>query len=462
MRGIVSYGAYVPCHRLSRDRIGEALGGNGGRGERAVASYDEDTTSMGVEAARRARAGSAPPGLVAFATTSPAYVDKTNASAIHSALALDSSIMAVDLGASVRGAMGALRLAAEAGDGLAVLSDIRIGRPGSADEREGGDGAAAFAFGEGEHVIAEPLAQESESAEFLDRWRIPGDFASRVWEERFGLECYRPLGAAVLKRALATAGIEKPDHLVVSSPHSRVARYLHRSGPEQSAAGASLADEIGYLGAADAGVKLAETLERAQPGETIVVLHAADGCDALVLLVREAVLEARRGPTVRDQIAARRPTSYADYLTWRGLLEREPPRRPDPVPPEAPPSARSERWKFAFHGSRCERCATVHLPPQRVCTSCGAVDAMRPEPLADRRATIATFTVDHLAYSLAPPVIDVVLDFDEGGRYQCQLTDADSEEVAIGNRVEMTFRRTHTAQGIHNYFWKGKPARSEA
>ena len=33
------------------------------------------------------------------------------------------------------------------------------------------------------------------------------------------------------------------------------------------------------------------------------------------------------------------------------------------------------------------------------------------------------------------------------------------ELVAIGGRVEMTFRRLFTADGIHNYFWKGKVLR---
>jgi len=78
-------------------------------------------------------------------------------------------------------------------------------------------------------------------------------------------------------------------------------------------------------------------------------------------------------------------------------------------------------------------------------------------PMADVPATVATFTIDRLAYSLAPPTIAVVIDFDGGGRFSCQLTDA--AEVRIGDRVQMTFRRIMTAQGIHNYFWKAKPIR---
>ncbi|HEV7861296.1 MAG TPA: hydroxymethylglutaryl-CoA synthase, partial [Acidimicrobiia bacterium] len=104
MAGIVAYGAYVPYHRLKRSEIAAVLGEGGGKGTRAVASYDEDATSMGVEAARLALRA-APDGArargVVFATTAPPYLDKTNATAIHAALGLDSSAAAYDMVGSV-------------------------------------------------------------------------------------------------------------------------------------------------------------------------------------------------------------------------------------------------------------------------------------------------------------------------------------------------------------------------
>src|SRR5207244_935787 len=124
-----------------------------------------------------------------------------------------------------------------------------------------------------------------------------------------------------------------------------------------------------------------------------------------------------------------RQIPYATFLTWRGFLQREPPRRPDPVRPAAPPSFRHDRWKYAFAGSRCEECGTRHLPPQRVCVKCRAVDRMTEERLADVPATIATFTVDRLAFSLSPPVVAAVIDFDGGGRFNCELTDVDADSV---------------------------------
>ena len=89
------------------------------------------------------------------------------------------------------------------------------------------------------------------------------------------------------------------------------------------------------------------------------------------------------------------------------------------------------------------------------------MDRMAPERLADVPATIATFTVDRLAYSLSPPVVAAVIDFEGGGRFQCELTDVDPAAVRIGDRVEMTFRRLFTAHGVHNYFWKARPVRPQ-
>ena len=104
--GLIAYGTYLPYWRLQRSAITTALGAGGGRGTRAVASYDEDTTSMGVEAARVALRSA--PGVepsVLFATTVPAYLDKTNATAIHAALDLPSGRGAYDMVGGLPGKM---------------------------------------------------------------------------------------------------------------------------------------------------------------------------------------------------------------------------------------------------------------------------------------------------------------------------------------------------------------------
>ncbi|MTD44652.1 hydroxymethylglutaryl-CoA synthase [Conexibacter sp. W3-3-2] len=456
---IVSYAAYVPRHRLQGAEAGSVLSGRPGRGVRALASYDEDATTLAAEAARRLLDGRDPataPGFGALylATTAPPYLDKTNAAAVHAALDLPREGFAVDLVGSPRSGVGALRAAAATG-GVAVLSDLRTGLPGSADELGGGDAAAAFAFGPADEACVETLAEVSLTAEFLDRWRLPGAATSTQWEERFGLETYVPLIRDAAARALERGGVGEPDHLVVSCPHLKAAATATKA-----LGGGRVPEEltgVGYAGAADAGLRLAAVLDRAAPGETILLVVASDGADALLLRATDRVGSARRGAAIAEQAAAGRDVPYATYLSWRGLLDREPPRRPEPERPTAPPSARDAAWKFGFVGTVCDACGRVHVPPRRVCAGCGAVDRMTRRPLSGARGTVATFTVDRLAFSPAPPMIDAVVDFDGGGRYTLEVADASPEEIGIGTRLELTFRRLYTTGGVHNYFWKVRP-----
>ena len=82
--GIGSWGVYLPYWRLEREAIAQALGGPGGRGSRTVASYDEDTTTMGVEAARLAvRPGGSVPEQLLFSTPSRDLTDSGYPSGNH-------------------------------------------------------------------------------------------------------------------------------------------------------------------------------------------------------------------------------------------------------------------------------------------------------------------------------------------------------------------------------------------
>jgi uncharacterized OB-fold protein len=111
-------------------------------------------------------------------------------------------------------------------------------------------------------------------------------------------------------------------------------------------------------------------------------------------------------------------------------------------------------WKYGFVGSRSVDTGEVQLPP-----AVQLDDPLEPAPMADVSGTVVTFTVDRIAYSPSPPIVFAVVDFDGGGRLPVELTDVDADDVRIGDRVEMTFRRLFTADGIHNYFWKARPVR---
>ena len=409
-----------------------------------------------------------------FATTVPAYADKTNATAVHAALRLPADALAVDMAGAVRSGVGALVTAAALGGadhgGARRYPHRAAGQRGRAGRRRRRGRLRLLRRGRraGLPVLAEVIGQGCATAEFLDRWRAPGAAASRVWEERFGEQVYGPLAEAAMADALKQAGLlpGQVDHLIVAGlPARAVSRTVRAAGvPAEAVAGnyaLPLSGRIGNAGTAQPGIVLADVLDRAGPGETVLLVVLADGAFALALRTTEALASHRQAQPVAAQIAAGSTAlDYATFLSWRGFLDREPPRRPDPDPVAAPPSWRRTDWKFGLVAAKCTRCGTRSLPPDRVCRQCHAVDEMAPEPLADVPATVTTYTVDRLAYTPSPPMLMVVLDFDGGGRMRCQLTDAAEDEVRAGLRVEMTFRRLVTAAGVHNYFWKARPVRS--
>ncbi|MDH3706575.1 MAG: OB-fold domain-containing protein, partial [Acidimicrobiia bacterium] len=189
----------------------------------------------------------------------------------------------------------------------------------------------------------------------------------------------------------------------------------------------------------------------------IALVVLADGAEVLLFRAGGAARSAR---PAAEQIAHGGPVSYARFLSWRGLVEPEPPRRPSPERPSSSAAARNDDWKFAFVGSRDRGSGAIHLPPSRTSIKGGAVDEMDDVPMSEAVGTVVTSTIDKLAYSVNPPIVFAVVDFDGGGRMPVELTDVDPDDVSIGDRIEMTFRRLYVADGISNYFWKGRPVRA--
>ena len=468
MQGILSAAAYVPYRRLDRTTIAQTFGSGGGRGTRAVAGYDEDTTTLGVEASRLAlrAAPESRPQALWFSTTAPAYLDKTNATAIHAALRLDADVLAADFGGAIRSGVAAMVAALHGSDPtLVVTADLRDGLPTSADEAAGGDAGAAILIGSDTDgpLLATVLGEGHTTDEFIDRWRQPGERRSKVWEERFGETKYVPLGEQAWNAALKAAELsaEQVDRVIVTGPHARAVRALTpRLGVETSRVVDDLAASVGFTGVAHPGLLLAATLEAAAPGETIALVSLADGADVLILRTTDALASRAAARTVAAQVAAGAPLPYGKFLTWRGMVSVEPPRRPEPDRISAAVTGRTEGWKYGFVGSKDRTSDALHLPPARVSRVGGAVDDMEATPMADVAGTVAAFTIDRIAYSPSPPIVFAIVDFDGGGRLPIELTDVNADELQVGDRVEMTFRRLFTADGIHNYFWKARPLRA--
>ena len=231
---------------------------------------------MGVEAARSALKGSdMNPKKLSFSTVVPAYMDKTNATNIHSALQLDDFVEVVDFGNSTRSAVGALSNALESDlSTLVVAADLRTGPSGGTEESSGGDAATALLIGTDEQgaLLAEYLGGVSITSDFTDRWRVPGSSYSQVWEERFGEQAYKPLVDRAWNEALKKVGMKTEDinFALISGLHSRA---VAKSTPLLNVEVADdLTGKIGNAGAAQPSLLLANFLDQAKPDEVVALI----------------------------------------------------------------------------------------------------------------------------------------------------------------------------------------------
>jgi 3-hydroxy-3-methylglutaryl CoA synthase/uncharacterized OB-fold protein len=449
--GIDAYAAYLPAYALHDNRLDPGTGPAKAGPARSVASFDEDTVTMAVEALRRIASG----GHLLLATTNAPYEAKTSATIVHEALGLDPGVGAVDLRGHRSGAT-ALDLLVRTG-ATAALADVRTTRAGAPDELAQGDAAAAFTGGAGAAAVL--LARAAHTTEILERWRLPGERHDRVWDERFTAGILVEAATTATRRALTEAGLDAVDHVVVSSSNARAAAVL-RKALRGSGADAVVERATGFTGAAHPGLLLAAALDDAEPGQTVLLLSATEGADAFVFRVGEGVRQARGGPSVRSQLAARHELSYGRYLRWRGLIDVQGPARPAAQAPASPPMHRRAGWKYRLEGSQCGACGQITTPPGRVCASCGiAGDGIAKVPLRDKVARVVSVTRDHLTTMPEPDVAVVVVDFDGGGRLAAYATDVPPGDVVVGMPMTTTFRRLWSTEGIHNYFWKLVPVK---
>jgi len=471
MVGIVSWGAYIPVYRLSRKKIAGVWGSQEANGEKAVANFDEDSVTMAVEAVLDCTRGidrNYIDGLF-LATTSAPYLEKAASALVVTATDMSRQSRTADFSSSPRAGTNAVLSAVDAVRGgsahhiLVVASDCRLGAAGGAMEQLLGNGAAALLIGD-EGVIASIEGSYSASEEVFDIWRSDSDRFVHMAEPRFTTAHYLSTMQATISRLMTNHSLKMQDFskVVFNAPDPRTHTQLARAlGLElKTQVQTPLFNTIGDIGAASTLLMLVAALEEAKPGERILVANYGSGCDILILQVTNAItkLSPRRG--VKGHLSIRRDLpSYEKALVFQNMIQTERERRPTPEAPSPILLLRERQAVIALYGSRCRECRTVQYPPARVCVSCRAKDKMEGYRFSDKIATVFTFTKDYISLTPDPPTLEVVIDFQGGGRMVCALTDCDEGEIKIGMPVEMTFRRLYESKGITNYFWKARPIR---
>lgn len=475
--GITAYGAYLPKRRLNRSAIADAnewmnpaLRGQA-KGTKAICSWDEDSVTMAVEAGRDCLNGadrSTVTGVYLASTTLP-FEDRHNAGVIAAALTLENDVASLDIGATQRagtsGLLNALRLNG-GGNALYLAADHRHTKPGSVQEMQAGDGAAAVLLGT-ENIIARFLGGHSLAVDLVDHYRAAGSEFDYHLEERWIRDMgYDTIVPEAAEKALAAAGIAAGDidHFAMPATQRGLeARMAKKIGVSADAVRPSLNPAMGLAGTAHAIIMLVDALQDATPGQKIMLVGFGQGADVLIFETTDALgsLSDRLG--VKGQLARGvEDNNYTRFLSFNGLIDYEWGIRAERDNRTAQSVFFRKRDAItSFMGGRCTKCGTVQFPKTQVCVNpnCQAVDTQEDEPFADMDAKIKTFTEDNLAYSPNPPLQYGNVGFSEGGNVYMDMTDFEAGSLSVGQDVKMVFRIKDfdRMRGFRRYFWKATP-----
>lgn len=375
-----------------------------------VPDPDEDAITRAAEAAlpllERTRTR---PDVLILATTEPPYDEGGNVQPLAELLGLSGSLVALELTASLRDGLSALRVAA----GLLATDAV-----GLVCASEPAGAVALLLAREGGIARIVPLAAHVE--ELRDRWRLARTSRRHEADPSF-------VSQAALDAATSLVG--GPAAFVLSDRRAAARAERACGGPPDPLPT--------FLGAAHAPARLVLALER-----PLTIIAAASG-----------LVEATRIEPADDA------TTVA--VRARRVLEREQSRERSAEPPpaidwqridpyvSAPRSWRERAQDLRLEGGRCRTCGRLLYPPPLRCPSCGSGHFERER--LSRTGTVVTCTRDH-AYPLGPSTGMAVVDLDGGGRFYGQV--APSETVDVSSRVRLVPRRLHLGGEVIQYFWK--------
>ena len=459
-------------YRLSRAEIGRAWASAPGPGEKAVANCDEDSLTMGVEAAVDCLTGTDPRSVDAlyFASVSPPYREKQTASLLARVLDLRPDIPTIDISDSLRGATTGLALAVNAVKAgvakkvLVVASDLRVAAPSSEYEPLFGDGAAALLVGDSD-VAVEIADYSTVYSDFMELWKRDKDHFHRTWEDRFLMdEGYlkilpQAVVAAAKKNKLTPKDFNKAIYYAHDGRrHTEVSRRLGFDPKTQVQD--PLFNAIGNIGTGHVFMMLVAALEEAKAPEKLLLGGYGDGADVFILNVQQRLENIRNRKGYKKHLASKAVIpNYEKYVRFKNLMEWEAERRPADFS-YLPMLWRERRQNMSLIGCKCKVCGNVQFPVQRICMWCQAKDQFEEFHLADKKGSLFTFSIDERAMVKDPPNVLCEVDLVGGCRFYCSMTDRDPKKVDVGMPLEMTFRVMHEGSGFYNYYWKCRPARA--
>ena len=390
---------------------------------RAAARPDEDSVTLSVQAAAQALSSdTGRVGGVLLATTTPPYLEGGSVQALAELLGLQGDVFALELSASLRDGLAAVRLATALVRSLGSML-VCAAHAGRGDPTMG-DGAVALLIGDSDSAPdASELARLTPAAasaiELRDRWRLHGDTEPRDADRSF----VQAIGTDKLVRDLL-AGV--PSDLIapvtVIGPDNRGSATLERAlnGPADR-----VTRHTGIVGAAHPLLRMlagldAPALVLAMSNGLGEALHVLPGASSGAL-AEGAREQAEHGGTKADAAMA------------------------DPTASDFDPYA---------SGPRSWRDRDIDL---RLRGLIGPPEGLTPVPGRRSPAGFVIARTEDRVYPAAKATELATVTMDDGGQFYGQV--AIGENVVIGDRVKLVPRTLHHGGGMVQYFWKVTPCR---
>ncbi len=473
--GILAFGAYVPRRRLQRSAIhavnkwyAPGLGGSA-KGEKAIGNWDEDPITMAVDAGRDCLTGldRASVDALRLASTTLPNADRSNSGVVKEALTLSDQLEATDAGGSLKAGTSALLQALLSDEtSLVIASEQRLARAASPAEMSYGEAAASLLVGTGD-IIANCIGRYSVTVDFVDHFRESGARFDYDWESRWVRDegIVKIAGQAIID-ALDAAGVEPSSvtHSAIAiSASGAAAKLIKSAGIDPKTLVDNQIATIGHTGTAYPLMLLVAALQKAQPGERILVTSFGQGADVLIFEVTDAVtkLPARLG--VEGWLAEKvEDTNYQRYLFHRGLVETETGMRAEGDQKQPGTTLyRQRKTVLGLVGGKCTETGAVQFPKSDISVSPNNRTQFTQEdyPMAELPVRVVTYTADSLTFSPDPPTFYGNIDFEGGGRLTAEFTDVTADDVEVGREMRMVFRikSKDTLRGFTKYFWKAAP-----
>lgn len=339
--GILACSGFVPKNRIKTAEIAkahnvdESIAKQLGVSEKSFAGIEDDTLTLAYKSSfdainnlKTAVSDFIPENIEAVFVGSEThtYAVKPTSSMLASFLGMDNQYFSADLQFACKAGTTAIQTVynmVKAGSiqyGLAVGADVAKGAPMDMLEYTAASGSASFILGieNSEAAIAiikETISYNSDTPDF---WRSEGEIYP-MHAGRFSGSSYSKTIKAAVKLLCDKTGLSVPDfdHIVLHMPNGKLPKVVasELGATESQLAAGFIVPEIGNTYAACSLLGLVSVLEKANPGEKILVCSYGSGAgsDAFYIETTDKIKQFNRSNSLELQMQNKIYKTYAEY-----------------------------------------------------------------------------------------------------------------------------------------------------